>query len=321
MSEELKEIVSIEQIQMTDVSVIEASQRAEYDIQIQTAKKYPRDLVKVKNNSVAIVTMSKETAESCRYTIPRGGKTLSGASVHLARIIAQQYGNLRVDARIKQITDRQVISEAVAFDLETNYAVKVEVRKSIMQNEYLEGKKTGRTYRMNDDMITVTGNACNAISFRNAVFNIIPKAITDVCYNASLRMITGDLNDEEKLISARKKAVDHFISTYNITEEQLLTAIGLRSINQIKAEQIADLRGLEQSLKDGDTTPEEAFLLTKKTNLKETSEEKETKRILEFIGKCKTIKELEKYIEYASNNENIKVKFDEKLNALNGKLM
>lgn len=233
-----------------DIEAIEAMNRAEYDVQIATAKKYPRNLTRVKDNIVAIVTMSKEMAETCRYALPRGGKSLSGPSVHLARVLAQQYGNIRVDSRVKQITDKQIISESVCFDLETNYAVKVEVRRSIL-NKYGE--------RFSDDMITVTGNAASAIAYRNAVLSVIPKSITDVAYNASIRMITGDLTTEDKLITARKKAIEYFKDNYNVTDEQIFKAIGVRSMGQIKAEQIADLRGLEQSIKDGDTTPDEAF--------------------------------------------------------------
>lgn len=252
-------------IETTGVEVIEAQQRAEYDIQIATAKRFPRDLTRVKNNCVAIVTMDKATAESCRYTLPRGGKSLSGKTVHLARIIAQQYGNIRIDSRIKQITDKQVISEAVCFDLETNYACKVEVRRSIMQNEYVydetqkKNVKTGKMIRMNDDMITVTGNASNAIALRNAVFNVVPAGISDAAYNAATQVITGDLSDENKLIAARDKAVKYFKDTYDVDEKRLLKAMGLNSINQIKAEHIADLRGMMQSLKDGDAKVEGMF--------------------------------------------------------------
>lgn len=236
-------------IETNGVDIIEAQQRAEYDIQIATAKRYPRDLTRIKNNCVAIVTMDKETAESCRYALPRGGKTISGPSVHLARIIAQQYGNIRVDARMKQITDRQVVSEAVCFDLETNYACKIEVRKSII----------GKNGRQNDDMITVTGNASNAVAFRNAVLNVIPKGIINAVYNAAIQVITGDLSDETKLIKSRNAAVQYFKDTYSVTEQQLLKAMGLNSVNQIKSEQIADMKGMIQSLKDGESTVSEMF--------------------------------------------------------------
>ncbi len=36
------------------IEVTEAQQRAEYDIQITTAKRYPRDLTRVKNNCIAL---------------------------------------------------------------------------------------------------------------------------------------------------------------------------------------------------------------------------------------------------------------------------
>lgn len=243
-------------VENVGIEAIEATQRAEYDIQVATAKRYPRDLTRVKNNCVAIVTMDKEIASACRYAMPRAGKTLAGPSVHMARILAQQYGNIRVDARIKQITDKQVVSEAVCFDLETNYACKVEVRRSII----------GKTGRYNDDLITVTGNAANAIAFRNAVLSVIPKGISDIVYKSAMGVITGDLSDEQKLVSARKKAIDFFKDTYGVTEDQIIRAMGLNSINQIKAEQIADMRGMMQSLNDGDSTVEEMFGLPKSFN-------------------------------------------------------
>jgi len=75
-------------------------------------------------------------------------------------------------------------------------------------------------------------------------------------------MITGDLTSEDILIAARKKAIDYFKDNYKVSEDQVLKAIGVRTVGQVRAEQIADLRGLEQSLKDGDTTPDEAFGLS-----------------------------------------------------------
>ena len=120
---------------------------------------------------------------------------------------------------------------------------------------------TGKMIRMNDDMITVTGNASNSIAFRNAVFSVIPKGITDICYNTAMEMITGDLSDESKLIKKRNDIVGKMKTAYNVTEDQILKSIGLRSINQIKAEQIADLISIGQAIKDGDTTVEQAFAL------------------------------------------------------------
>lgn len=230
------------------VGTLDRAERANIDIQVSTAKQYPRSISRCANNAVAIATMDKETAQSCGYALPRGGKPITGPSVHLAKIIAQQYGNLRAEAKVVEITDRQVVSRGTAWDLENNYAVAFEVRRSIIG-------KTGA--RFSDDMITVTGNAANSIAYRNAIFGVVPKSITDKAYKAAQHLITGDLSDEEKLIKRRDGAIKHFVDTYGITEDEVIKLCGKHTVNQIQAEEIALLLGFAQSLKDGDTTVDE----------------------------------------------------------------
>ena len=230
------------------VASFDRAERANIDIQVSTAKQYPRSISRCANNAVALVTMDKDTAQSCGYALPRGGKPITGPSVHLAKIIAQQYGNLRAEAKVVEITDKHVVSRGTAWDLENNYAVSFEVRRSIV------GKNGNR---FSDDMITVTGNAANSIAYRNAIFGIVPKSITDKAYKAAQHLITGDLSDEEKLIKRRDGAIKHFTDTYGITEEEVIKLCGKHTVNQIQADEIALLLGFAQSLKDGDTTVEE----------------------------------------------------------------
>jgi hypothetical protein len=259
-------IETVQQINTTTAAILSNSsevERANIDMQVATAHKYPRDLMRVTNNAVAIATMDEETARACGYALPRGGKPITGPSVHLAKILAQQYGNLRVEAKVVQITDKQIISRGTAWDLESNNAYCFEVRRSIL---YATGK------RYNDDMITVTGNAANSIAFRNAVFAIVPKAITDKVYNATRHMLIGDLSDEEKLIKRRTDAIQHFKDMYNISEEDVIKLCGKQTVNQIRANEIGLLIGIAQSLRDGDTTVDDllATINPKKRNKKTT---------------------------------------------------
>ena len=232
------------------VSIMQAQERAAIDTQVATAKQYPRDLAKVRNNSIAIVCMDKETAQSCRYAKPVGGKNVVGASVHLARIVAQQYGNIRVQQRIKNIDDRTIVAEAVAFDMETNYAVAVEARRSIID-------KFG--HRFKDSVIETASMAILAIAERNAILKIIPKSIIDSVYNEAFKCANGDLSDNAKLIIARDKALEFFKSEYGATEKQVVELLGLKTKDAIKPEHIADLRGFMQSLKDKEVSPEDLF--------------------------------------------------------------
>lgn len=259
MSEEIQIIES-----NTGIEVFEAQERAAVDIQVATAKRYPRDLTKCRNNSIAIATMDKKTAETCRYAKPVGGKNVTGASVHLARIVCQQYGNMRVQKRIKQVSDRTIVAEAVAFDLETNYASCVEARRSIIG-------KNGQRYA--ESVIETNAMAILSIAERNAILNVIPKSITDSVYDAAVNMITGDLSSEEKLIKKRKAVLDGFKDSYGVTEDQILEVLNLNSVNQIKQDQIVDLIGLAQAIKDGDTTVSETFSGTKKVEKEKTNQQ------------------------------------------------
>lgn len=240
------EVLQVNQDQ--NIIQIDAVERANVDSQVATAKQYPRDLARSVNNSIAMATMDITTAQSCGYALPRGGKPITGPSVHLAKLVVSNWGNIRAEAKVVQITDKQVISRGTCWDLENNVATAFEVRRSIIG-------KGGK--RFSDDMITVTGNAANSIAYRNAVFSVIPKAIIDKVYQAAQHYITGDLSDEEKLVTRRKKCIDFFKSEYGITEDEVVMLCGKQTVNQIKADQIALLLGITQSLKDGDTTVED----------------------------------------------------------------
>lgn len=234
-------------VEAQDVQIValDPVERASVDSQVATAKQYPRNLQRSVDNAIVMATMDEETAQSCGYALPRGGKPITGPSVHLAKIIVSNWGNMRTEAKVVQITDKQIISRGTAWDLETNVASAFEVRRSIVD-------KKGN--RFSDDMITVTGNAANSIAYRNAVFSVVPKSIVDKVYKSAQKMITGDLSDEEKLIKRRSSAIGFFRDEYGISEEEVIKLCGKQTINQIRAEQIALLLGMVQSLKDGDTT-------------------------------------------------------------------
>jgi hypothetical protein len=237
-------------VEVLDLSTLEAQDRAQIDIQIATAKKYPRNLARVKEDIMTIASMDDETAKSCWYSLPRGGKSISGPSVHLARIVYQQYGNIRVESKVCNIDKTHVTGQATCIDLQKNVGVRVEVKRSI----------TGKLgTRFNEDMITVTGNAAAAIALRNAVYNVVPKPMIDAGKMAAQERIIGDISDETKLLNKRQKALDIFQKDYGVDESAVLKVLGLRETTQIKGDELKLLFGLYQALKDGDTTVDETF--------------------------------------------------------------
>lgn len=218
------------------------------DAQIAVSKRHPRNIMRCIENSIALATMDQDTARSCSYTLFRDGKFITGPSVHLAKIIASNWGNLHSEANIVRRTDKEITSRGTCWDLEANVSTLFEVSRSIVDHR-------GRKYP--EDIIVSTGNAVNSISFRNAVFAVIPKAITDKVYQAAQKFITGDLSDESKLNKVRSETLDSFRKTYKIKEEEILRLCSRQSVEQITSNDLSTLIGILQSLKDGDTTIED----------------------------------------------------------------
>ena len=244
------EVAQVAQGDAQSVIQMDAIEKANVDVQVSTAKQFPRNVTRAIQNSIVMATIDPETAQMMRYALPRGGKPITGPSVHLAKLIVSNWGNVRAEAKVVQITDSQVVSRGTCWDLENNVATAIEVRRNIKG-------KNGQ--RFSDDMITVVGNAANSIAFRNAVFSTIPKAVTDKVYRAAQECITGDLSDEAKLLQKRTNCLKFFNDEYGITEEEVIKLCGKQTVNQIKAEEIALMLGIYQSLKDGDTTVEEVM--------------------------------------------------------------
>lgn len=242
-------------IQEVGTETLYLQDKAQIDIQISSAKAFPRNITRAVENAIAIATMDSKTAATCTYSVPRGGRSITGPSVHLAKIIAQQWKNMRIESRVIDIDAKHITCQGICWDLENNIAIKTEVKRSIMT-------KTGR---MNDDMITVSGNAGNSIALRNAIFAVVPRAVVDKVYDAALKQITGDVSDEAKLLKRRKQVFDGLKDAYGVSEEEVLSAVGKASLSHITGNDLAVIIGFGQAIKDGDTTVAEAFRREKTT--------------------------------------------------------
>lgn len=271
----MEDSIQIMELQGSEMQILR--EKAAIDIQVSTAKAFPRNLKRCIDNALTTATIDAETAATCSYSVPRAGKVITGPTVHLAKIIMQTWGNFRGEAKVIDESARTLTSEAVAWDLENNVAVKVTVKRSIMT-------KTGR---MTEDMIIVTGNAANSIALRNAIFAVIPKAVTDKVYTAAQKkIIGGDPESGKKWLTLLLKT---FKDKYNKEESDVLGLVGKTDSSQITDDDLVVLIGIGQALKDGDTTIEIVFK-EKKEPVK--PEEKESERMALLINDAKTPEDL-----------------------------
>lgn len=232
----------------TNPSMVSTLARAEIDQQIATAHAYPRSIKRVAENILSLATLDEETAEECIYALPRGGKPIRGASIRLAEIIAGQWRNCRIAARVTEVNrqEKWLEAEGVFHDLETNVATRAIVRRRISNQ---------RGQLLNDDMIIVTGNAACSIAKRNAILGGVPKAVWNKAYREAEAVIKGDV----RTLSERRAQAIAAFGTWGVTPAQLFTALGVAGEEEVTLEHIPTLKGMYSAIKNGEATVEELF--------------------------------------------------------------
>jgi hypothetical protein len=227
-------------------TAIEAQTRGEIDIQISTAKSYPRSIKRFKQTALTMATIDEETAASMFYRLPRGGKSIEGPSARLAEIVSGAWGNLRAEARVIETGKSHITARGMAWDLETNVATSVEVRRRITN-------RAGK--RFDEDMIGVTANAACSIALRNAVFKVVPMAYVKEIFAKAKAIAIGDgstLDDRrEKMIAA--------FGAMGVETKSILAFLEVEGIEDIGLKHLEDLIGIHTAIADGDLSPSEAF--------------------------------------------------------------
>ena len=233
------------------ISATDALVRAEIDMQISTAKNYPRSMEKFKRGAIAMATLDDETAASCIYRRPVGKddgvmKFAEGMSVRMSEIVAANYGNLRVQATLVEQTERYVKARGMAIDLEANYAASSEVVESTVD-------KYGKPF--SERMRVVIAKSALAKAARDATFKVVPRALAKPVEAAVRRIMVGDA----KSLGQRRDAAMQWINKLSIDGARVFAALGIEGPSDMTDDHLLTLTGLRTAIRDGETTIDEAF--------------------------------------------------------------
>ena len=240
-SEEIMDLTTFGQNQMI------AAEKAMLDINIVTAKAYPRKVTECLEQAEALALRDKESAEKCWYTLPPfGGKgePVIGPSIRLAEIIAPMWKNMRYGARPMEIEERSVTAQGYCYDMENNVYYTTIKRRSIW----------GKNGRYSDTAIDKTMLACCAIAERDAIFKVIPRVFANDIMNKAMAVVDGDVEPLDTRITS---AMKFCWEKYSVDENTVCRTIGAQSRDQITAKKLTLLRGYLNAIKDGATTAAE----------------------------------------------------------------
>lgn len=231
--------------------------KAELDTQISTAKAYPRKHPQViLDQAIELATMDEATAQSCFYCLPRtekdgSKKEIRGASIRLAEIVANAWGNLHVATRIISNDGKSITTEGVAWDLQSNVKISMQNKISIWH-----GEKNGKGgYPAKAEMQVVLSNASSAKALRNAIFKVVPKALVDRVLEKAMSFAVGD----QKTVKSKAGMVIDKLVKMGIDQQKILDYYGRSSAGDITAEDLQSLIGVGTAIKEGHIKIEEVF--------------------------------------------------------------
>ena len=210
--------------------------------QIVMAKKFPR------NTYDAVIRIVKNCerynlAKSSMYLFPKGGTTVTGPSIRLAEVIANNWGNL--DFGIRELSQKkgESVVEAYCWDLETN----VKSTKTFTVKHEIGTKKGVKKLSDSRDIYELVANM-GSRRMRSCILAIIPSdVVQDAVDQCNKTMAKG--RDNIPFEDVIKKMVKAF-ADMKITREDLEEKAGM-TIESFDAETLVEFTGIYNSIKDG----------------------------------------------------------------------
>ncbi len=241
------------------------------------AKQYPRDTFQSWQR-IKEACSRKSLAEVASYEYPRGGEKVSGPSIRLAEVLAQNWGNMTYGVTELEQNAGESTCMAYAWDLETN----VRAEKTFTVKH--ERKARGRIKKLDDprDVYEMVANL-GARRQRACILAVIPKDITDAAVEECEKTLMGD--NKEPIADRLKKMLDKF-SEFGVTQEMIEKKQGYR-FESFTEKDVLSLGKIYNSIKDGMGKREDYFEVEKPRVDLETGELAE--EFLEFRKQGKEV--------------------------------
>jgi hypothetical protein len=214
------------------------------------AKRFPRDEIKAESK-VITACQRKSLAERATYLYPRGGEKVTGPSIRLAEVLAQNWGNLEYGFRELQRCDGYSVVESFCWDMETNTRV-----KRTLTVDHRIGLKGGAFKKLTDsrDIYEQVANQAQR-RVRACILEIIPGDIVEKAVGVAKKTLVSGAG--EPLIDRIKKMVVAF-QGISVPQEKIDKHLG-HPVAECSHEEIADLLEIYNSVKEGHSRREDWF--------------------------------------------------------------
>ena len=229
------------------INQVVSRQMQEVQGAIIMAKQFPRD-VNASLDAIMAACRNRRVAESAEYVFPRDGQDISGASIRLAEVVAQAWGN--IDYGIIELSSSNGVSEmmAYAWDIQANVR-----RQMIFSVRHERTSKKRGTYKLTDsrDVYEVVANM-GSRRVRACILAVIPAYVVDEAREECKKYLESELGKDGR--NGFEKEIKITISTFErkmgIPAESLEKYLG-KSRNQWDLQDMISIRSVYSSIKEG----------------------------------------------------------------------
>jgi hypothetical protein len=214
------------------------------------ARQFPRNVFQAEQR-ILDACKRPALAETAIYQYPRGGQKVSGPSIRLAEVVAQNWGN--IDFGIKELEQREgeSVVMAYAWDLETNTR---QTKVFTVKHSY---KSKGNIKKLDDprDIYEKVAND-GARRLRSCILAVIPGDIIENAVKQCDETLRG--NSKGPLKDRIANGLKAFKERYKVTQEMIEARFGYNADAFTEVDYL-DLIKIFNSLKDGMSKIEDWF--------------------------------------------------------------
>ena len=231
---------SFENINQGTVAVESSRAIAEAQGKLIIAKRFLRDETVAYTKAIQSCQRPK-MAQTAFYSYPRGGTTVSGASIRFAEELARCWGN--IDYGIKELSrdDGKSEMQAYAWDMETN-TISVQ---NFTNPHYREANGKMKKLTSDRDIYEINANMASR-RLRARILAVLPNWFVEDCITECKKTLAGQ-NDLPLIDRVRNMLVQ--FEKLSVTREMLEKRLG-HLIEATTTDEFVDLVGIFNSLKD-----------------------------------------------------------------------
>lgn len=214
------------------------------------AKQFPRNYFEAEKR-ILDACKRPSLAASSMYSYPRGGSKVTGPSIRMAEVLAQNWGNLSYGIKELEQRDGESVAMAYCWDLETNVR-----QEKVFAVKHVRSAR-GSLNKLTDprDIYEKVAND-GARRLRACILGVIPGDVVEMAIKECEKTLSGQ--NTGPLKDRIAQALNMFKENYKVTTEMVETKFGY-NIGSFTEIDLVELGKIYNSLKDGMSKVEDWF--------------------------------------------------------------